>query len=190
MQMLAKARTVATTAHEGQTRRDGKTPYITHPYAVAELVEGDDAKAVAMLHDVVEDTSVTLAELEKEFPERITKAVDAMSHRDGEGYCKYVLRLRHNDLARQVKIADITHNMSTLEDNKKTITRIRRERYNLAMHVLRGEDLDLDADEDDRYNQAFRIMNSAVDSAAEAARQLGVVEGTISEWFHDLVREV
>lgn len=136
MNLLDRATVLATSAHEGQTRRDRKTPYITHPLAVSEMVNGENAKTVAVLHDVVEDTKVTLEDLQREFPKEIWEAVDAMSHRDGEGYCDYVLRLCKNDLARQVKIADITHNMSTLEDDGRTITRIRKERYEMALWIL------------------------------------------------------
>ena len=134
--LLARAASVAMAAHLGQTRRDGKTPYITHPKAVADLVEGDDAKMVALLHDVVEDTVVTMDDLKEFFPENICQAIDAMSHRENESYLNYVLRLCKNDLARKVKFADIAHNMFTLEDDGKTITRIRRERYEMALWIL------------------------------------------------------
>jgi (p)ppGpp synthase/HD superfamily hydrolase len=134
--MLDKAIKIATDAHQGQTRWDPEVPYITHPTAVADLVRGEDAKVVAMLHDVVEDTDVTLEDLIEEFPEHIVLAIDSMTHREDEGYAQYILRLSDNDLARRVKIADIKHNMSTLPNDNKTVTRVRRERYALALHVL------------------------------------------------------
>lgn len=109
-----KALQIATAAHKGQTRWDKSVKYITHPIAVAELVRHLGVKyvIVALLHDVVEDTSVTLADLAKVFSQEIVDAVDAMTKREGESYLTYLLRLMENVIALAVKIADITHNMS------------------------------------------------------------------------------
>jgi (p)ppGpp synthase/HD superfamily hydrolase len=57
MNAVKKVEVIATKAHEGQYRRDGVTPYIEHPKAVAARVKGDEkAEMVAWLHDVIEDT--------------------------------------------------------------------------------------------------------------------------------------
>ncbi|MDR1183386.1 MAG: HD domain-containing protein [Coriobacteriales bacterium] len=105
----AEALRIATEAHAGQTDRGGR-PYIEHPLAVAAMVEGD-AATVALLHDVVEDTTVTLADLRLAgFSDAVTSAVDAITRRKGEQDVAYLARVRRNPLALAVKLADLTHN--------------------------------------------------------------------------------
>ncbi len=135
MTQLERARALATRAHRYQSRKFGsREPYITHPIAVSEAVHGRDAKAVAMLHDVVEDTPVTLDDLRKDFPEHIVEAVDCLTKRDEELYFDFVRRAKRNRLARRVKMADIKHNMSTLPEGHGL-----RERYEDALIVLKRE---------------------------------------------------
>lgn len=115
-ELQLRALELATKAHRQQTRWDKKTPYITHPVKVAEMVEGDLEKVVAYLHDVVEDTSYSLDDLRREgFPKLIVDAVDAITKRDGESYGEYIPRVCENRLAMVVKIADITHNLENLK---------------------------------------------------------------------------
>jgi len=79
MSTLGKAIEIAYEAHEGQTRWSGE-PYITHPEAVAAAVITEDEKIVAWLHDVVEDTNVTLEDLMGEgFSGDVIDGVDAMT---------------------------------------------------------------------------------------------------------------
>jgi len=108
--MLQLAKKIATKAHRGQIDRSG-CPYILHPLAVAKLVTSKDQKIVAILHDVVEDTKVTLYDLSLNFPAHIVDGVDAISRRIGEKYFDYVDRVKKNSLACAVKLADIEHNM-------------------------------------------------------------------------------
>lgn len=99
-------------AHKGQFRRDGVTPYETHPEAVAQSVP-DRLKPIAYLHDVVEDTEVTIEDLEKEgFPAYVLTAVSLLTHRHGQSNHVYWHNLLTNPDAVQVKIADIKHNLS------------------------------------------------------------------------------
>jgi (p)ppGpp synthase/HD superfamily hydrolase len=140
------AREIATKAHEGQFRWDGKTPYIVHPAAVAKAVfascnwqyENDqrcvNAVATAWLHDVVEDTAITFHDLDEAgvHPEVIA-AVDAITNRDGESYLEYLLRVKDNEIALTVKIEDIKNNMSDLDRKKK---KSMYEKYQLALHIL------------------------------------------------------
>lgn len=82
--MVALARDVATRAHEGQTDKVGR-PYIEHPAAVAARLSTVDEQVVGWLHDVVEDTDITLAELRAMgFTTEQVLAVDAMTKRRGE----------------------------------------------------------------------------------------------------------
>ncbi|OHV82347.1 HD domain-containing protein [Rhizobium sp. LCM 4573] len=111
--LIEKATTIASEAHRGQSSKTGE-PFIEHVRRVAESVKGDDERLVAWLHDVVEKGSGwTLDRLRREgFPERIVEAVDAMSKRDGEDYFAFVRRSIANPLARPVKRADLTDNLS------------------------------------------------------------------------------
>lgn len=109
---LEHALRIALEAHAGQ-KDHGGTPYILHVLTVVLGSQPDlDAMTVAALHDVVEDTPVTLEHLRAQgFPDRILEAVDAMTRREGEAYDDYVGRVVANPLSRRVKKADLEHNM-------------------------------------------------------------------------------
>ena len=107
--LTRKAMQLAYTAHHGQTDQGGM-PYIFHPYHVAEQMTDETSVCVALLHDVVEDTSVTIEELEKEFPTEVTDALRLLTHIKGTDYFEYVRSIRQNPIAKAVKLADIAHN--------------------------------------------------------------------------------
>lgn len=131
--MINTAKCICREKHEGQVDKCGK-PYWMHPFAVADAVVGDDAKTVAYLHDVVEDTDATLEWLlEQGFPAHIVDAVDAITRRDGETYDDFIVRAGRNDIARRVKIADLRHN---LDPSRKGATPEMRERYKRALEYL------------------------------------------------------
>lgn len=101
---------IAKKAHLGQKDKAG-TDYILHPETVAGMVDSDIEKSVAYLHDVVEDTPITLEMLEAEgFPSEIIVAIDAITKRKGEDYEKYLQRVLENPIALRVKLADMLHN--------------------------------------------------------------------------------
>ena len=108
---LERAIQLAAAAHAGQVDKAGE-PYILHPLRVMMDVEGEDAQVVAVLHDVVEDTYMTLAFLATNFSSYIIDAVDALSRRDYETYSEYVYRIGKSPLAAQVKLADLKDNMN------------------------------------------------------------------------------
>jgi len=111
---LALAISLATKAHEGQTRFDG-TPYIRHPEAVADSfpVGSDGLKTVAWLHDTLEDTSLTAqALLDAGIDSWYVNAVVALTKTPGEDYDDYLKRVKANEMAKKVKIYDILHNLS------------------------------------------------------------------------------
>jgi len=129
------AAAIATEAHKGQTRWDKRTPYISHPAAVARAMIQDnwseDYVAVAWLHDVIEDTSVTAEQLlAAGIPGDIVQSVETISKKDGQSYLDYILDVRHDNLAREVKIEDIRHNMSDLKKGSM------RQKYELAIYIL------------------------------------------------------
>lgn len=107
------ARWVAQQAHSGQYRKDGHTPYYDHVAAVADAVE-DRLKPIAYLHDVVEDSAVTLEELkELEFDTYVLNAVDLLTHVEGVPNIVYWKDISTSADATMVKLADITHNLSS-----------------------------------------------------------------------------
>lgn len=109
------AEQIATRAHAGQFRRDGVTPYIAHPAAVARRLSGepDDVIAAAWLHDVLEDTRLTATALrESGIPEQVVRAVELLTRQRGRSYGSYIEAVRGDEIARKVKIADMLHNLS------------------------------------------------------------------------------
>jgi hypothetical protein len=101
-----------------------------------QLVDGDAARMVAVLHDVVEDTTVTLDDLRRAgFLEEVLEAVRCVTHRKGESYADYVVRCRGNPVARMVKIADLTDN-SRLDRTILRPDRLDRDRARLMKYVL------------------------------------------------------
>lgn len=111
--LYADAFDLALQAHKNQVDKCGK-PYFLHPMRIAaHFQELDDADAaiVALLHDTVEDTWVTLEYLESYFPDDVIQAVDAITRLDGEVYRNYIKRVCQNDIARRVKKVDVEDNL-------------------------------------------------------------------------------
>ena len=112
MSNLETAIRIAVTAHAGQKDKEG-LPYITHPLRLMHAVTDDAAKIVAVLHDVVEDTSVTLDDLRREgFSEAILASMELVTHRKDEPYADYVVGCKADPVARAVKLADLADNCS------------------------------------------------------------------------------
>lgn len=107
--MTIKAMKIAYDAHQGQVDQSG-VPYIFHPIHVAEQMEDELSCTVALLHDVVEDTSVTFEELEEEFPKPVIEALRLLTHDKATPYTEYVKNTMTNEVAYKVKIADVKHN--------------------------------------------------------------------------------
>ena len=109
---LSEAWQIATTAHEGQVDKLGE-PYQSHVARVMARFDFDDldAKLTAALHDVVEDTNLTLGDLRAAgCPDGVLAAVEAMTEREGETYDAFIQRVAANPLARRVKAADLCDN--------------------------------------------------------------------------------
>jgi (p)ppGpp synthase/HD superfamily hydrolase len=110
MATLESAIRIAVAAHAGQVDKEG-APYITHPLRLMEHVEGQAARIVAVLHDVVEDTSLTMDDLAQEgFSREVLDALALVTHRKDEPYADYVVRAKANPIACQVKLADLADN--------------------------------------------------------------------------------
>jgi (p)ppGpp synthase/HD superfamily hydrolase len=135
-----EAMKLAYRAHHGQTDKGG-IPYIFHPYHLAEQMTDEYTTCVALLHDVVEDTAVTLEELATIFPAPVVEAIALMTHDDDTPYLEYVARIKTNPIARAVKLADLIHNSdkTRLEDQDTNAAALKRweEKYNKALEILR-----------------------------------------------------
>ena len=108
--LINKALSIAYDAHNGQTDKSG-TPYIYHPAFLAAQMDTENEIITALLHDVIEDTTVTFADLEREgFPPAVLDALRLLTHTDGGEYMDYVRRVKENPLAAKIKLADLRHN--------------------------------------------------------------------------------
>ena len=131
-----RARNLAAMAHEGAVDKAG-APYILHPMRVAERLSTPEERVVGWLHDVVEDTSVTLEEIREMFGAETAAAVDAITHREGESWSDYLCRVKANETAKAVKLADLTDNMNLTRFETVTAREVARaEKYLRAMRFL------------------------------------------------------
>lgn len=147
MATLERAIQVAVAAHAGQWDKEGQ-PYVTHPLRLMDRVRGDDARIVAVLHDVVEDTATTLDDLRRAgFGEAVLAALALVTHDKGTPYADYVVRCKSDPVARQVKLAD-------LEDNS------RLDRTLLRPHLAARDFARLH-----RYVLSFKFLTDALGEA-------------------------
>ena len=141
---LDKALEIAVKAHAGQKDKVGQ-PYILHPLRIMIRMNGDAERIVAVLHDVIEDSDLTLDDLKHAgFSDLILAAVDCLTRREGEDYEPYVERASRTPLAKKVKIADLEDNMNLrrlhhLAEQDKA----RMERYQKAYRFLTGRDFEV-----------------------------------------------
>lgn len=97
-------------AHKEQTDQSGM-PYVFHPFHVAEQMQDENSTIVALLHDVVEDTAYTLEDLRSfGFSDEVLEAIALLTHEPDVPYVEYLERIKTNQLAKTVKLADIMHN--------------------------------------------------------------------------------
>ena len=107
--MTILAMKTAYNAHLGQLDYND-VPYIFHPYHLAEQMDDEMSCTVALLHDVVEDTSLTFADLEQIFPKQVVEIVMLLTHDEKVDYFDYIRKIKTNAIATKVKLADIEHN--------------------------------------------------------------------------------
>jgi hypothetical protein len=132
---------IAYEAHKDQLDKGG-IPYIYHPAHLAENMEDSVSCCVALLHDVVEDTPLTLDDLRaKGVKEDALAAIELLTHEDGVEYMDYVKRIKEsgNQAAIRVKIEDLKHNsdISRRDDPMEKLAKS-MEKYKAALEVLLG----------------------------------------------------
>ena len=123
---------LATEAHKGQVRKYSGLPYITHPMSVADKFENEHLKMLAILHDVVEDTNITFLDLFYKHGASlgIVSELSLLTKPKSLTYLQYILRIKNNKTAIKVKIEDIKHNLSDLEDG------CLKDKYLMGLYIL------------------------------------------------------
>jgi len=106
---VGKAFEFALRAHHGQRDRAGQA-YIGHVVRVCDRLENDTDRIVGLLHDVVEDTEITLDRIRAEFGAEVAEAVGCLTHAQDEPLEDYLARVMSNGIARRVKAADLADN--------------------------------------------------------------------------------
>lgn len=136
-ELTKKALKISFETHKNQTDKSG-IPYVYHPFHLAEQMDDEYSTCVALLHDVVEDSNLTLDDLiEDGFPKEITDAIALMTHDKSVPYLDYVAQIKKNPIARVVKLADLRHNsdLSRLDAvDDKALERV--DKYKKAILLL------------------------------------------------------
>ena len=142
-ELTNKALRIAYAAHAGQLDKCG-APYIFHPAHVAEQMDDEVSTCVALLHDVVEDSDVTLDDLAREFPPEVVEGVRLMTHDPAVDYLDYVRAIKGNPVAEKVKLADLAHTADQTRFAGHPVApeelERRRRKYDAAQEILLGRD--------------------------------------------------
>ena len=126
-------------AHKEQTDKSG-LPYVFHPFHLAEQMEDEDSAITALLHDVAEDTDVSLEDIAgMGFSQKVMEALALLTHDEAVPYMEYVKAIGKNPVARKVKLADLRHNsdLSRLDAgqiDEKALARVKK--YAEAIRLL------------------------------------------------------
>lgn len=135
-ELTNKALKISFEAHKNQVDKSG-VPYIFHPYEVASSLKEENEICVALLHDVVEDSDITLQDLAKDFPPQIIEAIKLLTHDEKVPYLEYVKKIKTNKIATNVKLSDLHHNSRA--DRLVAVTEEdlqRLEKYKTAIQIL------------------------------------------------------
>lgn len=124
--------------HHGQ-RDKGGTPYVFHPWHLAEQMDTETEVTAALLHDVVEDTPCTMEDLRQAgISQEVLEILELLTHPKGMPYLEYIQRLLPNATARKIKLADMQHNsdFSRLPNGEPGKARYFAEKYAPALELL------------------------------------------------------
>ena len=144
MATIEKAIVIASRAHAGVKDKQGK-PYILHPIRVMMGVENEATQIVAILHDVVEDTSVSMPDIRAEgFSQEVIDALTLVTHQKDQPYSEYVIACKQNEIARHVKLSDLRDNAS------------------LSRVLLRPDRFEGDSSRMHRYVLSYRFLTDEI----------------------------
>ena len=139
-QYLHKAIIIACEAHQGQSSINGE-PYILHPLRLLIKVKSNEERIIAILHDVIEKTNISLADLKnKGFDQNIISSIDSLSRRGGESYVDYIGRLIQNRISVKIKLLDLADNIKMhSENNENGIYDVKINQYKNALKQIRSK---------------------------------------------------
>lgn len=185
--LLERALRIAAAAHEGQTRKASGLPYITHPVAVAMLLQqhgfaDKETLAAALLHDVVEDTAISRADLAGQFPEGVVELVTHLTERKyDETGCKRPWEDRKREHLAHIGTAPLTARAITLADKLHNLR-------TMAYDIDQGQELST------RFNASFdRLVwyyEAMIDAAAGQEARLQPLAAAARNALLDLRRRV
>jgi (p)ppGpp synthase/HD superfamily hydrolase len=122
---------LAVKMHKGQKRKVIDEDYISHPLAVANTFRSGNYKIVSILHDIIEDTNITLEHLRSiGLNEELLEYVDILTRKPNQTYIEYILLCKKYIITRRIKIVDIRHNLNTF------ISKCHTDKYLMALYIL------------------------------------------------------
>ena len=136
-QYLHKAITIACEAHQGQSSINGE-PYILHPLRLLIKAKSNEERIIAILHDVIEKTNISLLDLKnKGFDQNIISSIDSLSRRRSESYIEYIERLMQNKISVKIKLLDLADNIKIhSENNDNGIYDVKINQYKNALKQI------------------------------------------------------
>ena len=139
-QYLHKAITIACEAHQGQSSINGE-PYILHPLRLLIKSKSNEERIIAVLHDVIEKSNISLADLKnKGFDQDIISSIDSLSRRKSESYIDYIGRLMQNRISVKIKLLDLADNIKMhSENNDNGIYDAKINQYKNALKQIRSK---------------------------------------------------
>jgi (p)ppGpp synthase/HD superfamily hydrolase len=139
-QYLHKAITIACEAHQGQSSINGE-PYILHPLRLLINAKSNDERIIAVLHDVIEKSNISLGDLKnKGFNQDIISSIDSLSRRRSESYIDYIGRLMQNKTSVKIKLLDLADNIKIhSENNDNGIYDAKINQYKNALKQIRSK---------------------------------------------------
>ena len=138
-ELTKKALRICFDAHKEQNDKTGM-PYVFHPFHLAEQMTDEISTVCALLHDVVEDTEMTLGDLsDMGFPKEVIEVLELLTHEKDVPYFDYIEKISKNPIAKKVKLADLAHNsdLTRFAENELDDYAIaRNEKYKKAIEML------------------------------------------------------
>lgn len=171
-------------AHKNQFDKSG-LPYVLHPIHLAEQMTDEYSTIAALLHDVVEDTDVSIEQLRKDgYPEEVLEAIQLLTRKKSAPYMPYVRNLMHNPIARAVKIADLRHNgdLTRLDIvDEKALKRVNK--YKEAIGILtEAEEKDFEF-QTEEARMTYELLKIATElDAREPSANCVISEYTGTSW--------
>ena len=171
-------------AHKNQFDKSG-LPYVLHPIHLAEQMTDEYSTIAALLHDVVEDTDVSIEQLRKDgYPEEVLEAIQLLTRKKSAPYMPYVRNLMHNPIARAVKIADLRHNGDLTRLNvvdEKALKRVNK--YKEAIGILtEAEEKDFEF-QTEEARMTYELLKIATElDAREPSANCVISEYTGTSW--------